>query len=49
MFPDPFVGVTVNDPAEQIVDVWAITFGVGFTVIVPIAFSEPQPPVNGME
>ena len=34
MFPEPFNGLTVNVPAEQIVCVWAITFGVGLTVIV---------------
>jgi len=25
-----------------------VTVGIGFTVIVPVAFTVPQPPVNGM-
>ena len=44
------VVVTVPAPWQRVADVGvnALIVTVGVTVIVPVAFTVPQPPVNGM-
>lgn len=37
------------DPGHKLVDVVRLAIGGATTVIVPVAFTEPQPPVRGME
>jgi hypothetical protein len=48
IFPVPLVGAILNDPAEQIVAVCAITFGFGFTVTVAAKLEPMQLPDVGV-
>ena len=42
------VKLTVPDPQNVVVLAEAVTTGDAVTVIVPVAFTEPQPPVKGI-
>jgi hypothetical protein len=48
IFPVPFIGVILKDPAEQIVAVWVLTFGFGSTVIVAAKLVPIQLPDVGV-
>ncbi len=42
------VAVKFKLPPSQIVPLFTEIVGIEFTTIVPVAFTLPQPPVNGM-
>jgi hypothetical protein len=40
--------IVEEDPGHRVVEEVSVAVGAAFTVIVPVALTEPQPPVRGM-